>query len=114
MVTEERFIIFPLEDIYKAVLIRCEREDAPKLAKGSFTSLSVVNKGEAGKEKIEVTLKHETDASEETLTYDRDFFALALVYYCQAAGIPLPRAGQKLLNVAENEIIMKITMTTSL
>jgi hypothetical protein len=108
MPSEERFITFSLDEVQKALSISLIQKDMELLPKGNLISLEISNDED---KKEDIFLKIENSPSDvSNLNFDRKFFAEALVFYCQGSGIPLPRSGQKLLNILKDKIIMKITM----
>ncbi len=108
MPLEERFITFNLKEVYKAISIRCLQEDKDELPKGVLTSIEI-NGGDNEDQNI-VYLHIDQEGETVQLEFDREFFALALVFYCQGSGIPLPKRGQKVLKVLEDRIIMKMSL----
>ena len=108
MPAEERFITFNLNEIYKSIVIKCTHDDVAPPPKGELTSITL----DENSDQIHVNLKKD-DGSEEKLSYEQKFFALALVFYCQGSGIPLPNRGQKNLKILDDKIIMKIDLESS-
>lgn len=108
MPIEERFITFDLEEIYKAVVIRCTQDDLQKPPEGTLTEIEI-NEDDAEQQDI-MFLHVKTASGEERIEYDRKFFALALVFYCQGSGIPLPQRAQKTLKILNDKIIMQIKL----
>lgn len=108
MPVEERFITFDLSEIYKAISIKCTQEDLEKPPEGTLVSIEI-NEEDAEQQDI-IYLQVKTNSDEEKLKYDRTFFALALVFYCQGSGIPLPNRGTKTLKILQDKIIMKIDL----
>ena len=108
MPIEERFITFNLDEIYKSVSIRCVQENRDTLPNGKLIAIKVKEPSEEGDGDICLHVK--TKDNEVKLHYERDFFALALVFYCQGCGIPLPKRGKKILKITSDCIIMKIDL----
>jgi len=108
MPSEERFITFELPEIYKALSILSIQEDKPALPAGELGAIHVT---EDAAEDATVSVHVKTkSAGEEDLKFERAFFAKALVFYCQGSGIPLPKSGQKILNIMKDKIILKISL----
>ena len=112
MPIEERFITFDLNEINKAVIIKCTEQDLPKPPEGELVSIEIDEEKEQ-QDKISMVIKPANDGDSTTVEYDRTFFALALVFYCQGSGIPLPNRGQKTLKILNDKIIMKIELERS-
>ena len=111
MPIEERFITFDLPEIYKAVIIKCTEQDLPKPPEGDLVEIKIDEDSAELQDKI--TLHIKTPANDEHVEFDRTFFALALVFYCQGSGIPLPNRGTKTLKILQDKIIMKIELERS-
>lgn len=111
MPLEERFITFSMDEVYKAVMILCERDDLPKPPAGEILSIELEAKPEGDEQDlICLQVKRAEDGEEERVKFFRKFFAQSLVFFCQGSGIPLPRAGQKILAVADDKIVMKVIL----
>ncbi len=108
MPVEERFITFDLAEIYKAVIIKCTQDELEKPPEGKLKSIEI-DEQDANKADI-IYLNVTTANGDERLKYDRTFFALGLVFYCQGSGIPLPNRGTKTLKILNDKIIMKIEL----
>jgi hypothetical protein len=111
MPIEERFITFDLNEIYKAVVIKCTEQDLPKPPEGKLKGIEIDEQDAGRQDKINMVI--EGANGKESVEFDRTFFALALVFYCQGSGIPLPNRGQKTLKILEDKIIMKIELDRS-
>ena len=108
MPSEERFITFSLDEVQKALSISFIQKDLPLLPEGKLMSLKIFDEPDK-KEDIYIQIENSSGQVSD-LNYERKFFAESLVFYCQGSGIPLPRSGQKILNILKDKIIMKITM----
>ncbi|MCD8520447.1 MAG: hypothetical protein LRY54_02090 [Alphaproteobacteria bacterium] len=108
MPLEERYITFDMNEIYQSVQMRCVREDLPMPPKGLPVGLEMDASDTS--EHAPIFLKLRTDNGEEKVRYERTFFALGLVFFCQGSGIPLPARGKKTLKILEDKIIMKIDL----
>lgn len=106
---EERYINFNLDEIQQAISIGCVKENiAPIPAEKTLTQIEINETDPEHQESI--FIKVSGDNGEERVSYDRKFFALALVFYCQGSGIPIPARGKKVLNIKEDHIVMQITL----
>lgn len=110
MPLEERFITFSLDEISQAVRMRAVQESIDIPANGRLTAMEIDDE-QAGMETI-ILLHFQQDdgGAARKLKFDRKFFALALVFYCQGCGIPLPARGTKTLNILPDRIVMKIEL----
>ena len=109
MPSEERYIHFNLSEVQEAISMGCIKEKREPLPSGDVTSIEIDEDTPDNKDLIHLHIK--TDGgNEEKVAVDRKFFALALVFYCQGSGIPIPAKGQKILNIKPTEIIVAITL----
>ncbi|MBX2834603.1 MAG: hypothetical protein KTR28_06500 [Micavibrio sp.] len=112
--TEERFITFSLDEIYKALFIKCEKDDLKLPPRGKLQSIIMdENTKQTPEQILELTVLSEDTGATETIKFARMFFAHSLVFYCQGCGIPIPKLGTKILGVMEDKIVMKITLETT-
>lgn len=110
MPLEERYITFDLPEIYQSIQMRCIREELEMPPKGTPVKLEMDAADQSESAPIFLHLK--TDSGTEKIEYERTFFALGLVFFCQGSGIPLPAKGKKTLKILEDKIIMKIDLMT--
>jgi hypothetical protein len=110
MPLEERYITFDLNEIYQSVQMRCVREELPMPPKGTPVKLEM--DGNDTSEHAPIYLHLKTENGLEKVEYERTFFALGLIFFCQGSGIPLPAKGKKTLKIVEDKIIMKIDLAT--
>lgn len=113
MPSEERFITFDLEEIYKAISIKCVKQKLDTPPKGELTLIEIDEENPNAQDEIFLNVKKD-DGGEEKLSYERKFFAESLVFLCQGSGIPLPSKGQKMLQILKDRIIMKIVLSNAL
>lgn len=112
MPSEERFISFDLEEIYKAISIKCVKQKLDTPPQGELKLIEIDEENPDAQD--EIFLNVTTEGGEETkLSYDRKFFAESLVFLCQGSGIPLPNKGQKMLQILKDKIIMKIVLNSA-
>ncbi|MEM6781016.1 MAG: hypothetical protein AAF569_04050 [Pseudomonadota bacterium] len=106
---EERFINFNLEEVQQAVSIGCVKEGLTALPDGELTQIEIHDDDPKEKEFIYFHVKDKKGETHRK-QFDRKFFALSLVFYCQGSGIPIPARGQKTLNIKPDHIVMGITL----
>ena len=109
MPSEERFITFDLEEIYKAISIKCVKQKLDTPPKGDLNLIEIDENNPEAQDEIFLNVTTE-DGQQTKLSYERKFFAEALVFLCQGSGIPLPSKGQKMLQILKDKIIMKIVL----
>lgn len=109
MPVEERFITFSLDEVYKSLSIGCAKENLDAPPKGTLNSIEIDEENQADQNSIFLNVKTES-GQEERLDFERKFFALSLVFYCQGTGIPLPARGTKTLKMLKDKVIMKIEL----
>lgn len=111
MPSEERFISFDFKEIYKAIVIKCTRDELDMPPPGSIYKVEVKQQGDNETDSmIHIGIKSSKSNKLEKIRVDRQFFAQALVFYCQGSGIPLPRGGQKTLLFASDKVVMRVIM----
>lgn len=104
MPTEDRYIVFNYEEVYKALRMRTIVEDAEMLPSGTLKGIELPN--EPGEMiKVQVSLD---EGADKTLDFTQEFFALSLVFFCQGSNIPIPRSGRKTLKAKDDKIVMHI------
>lgn len=108
MPSEHRVITFGPTEILKAIEIKLLDDSMPRLEKGELVSVHV-DKGDS-ETPISIEILHEGHDQTKAHKYSREFFVLALVFYCRGHNIPLPSKGLKNLHVREKEIVMEIKM----
>lgn len=106
MPAETRFIVFELEEVYKALRIRKITENEELPPSGKIIHLDFHD--DKGAEHIIEMIIRQDNGEEHNLEFTREFFALALVFYCQGHNIPMPRAGTKSLVHKDDKIVMHI------
>ncbi|MFK7838689.1 MAG: hypothetical protein AB8B83_00015 [Bdellovibrionales bacterium] len=109
MPSEERFVTFSLSEVSKALSIYFIQKDMPSLPSGDVVSFALSEDTDDA-DKVFVKVEDET-GSVSDFDFERKFFAEALVFYCQGSGIPLPKSGSKFLNITNDKIVMKITLS---
>lgn len=109
MPTEDRFIVFNYDEVYTALRIRKITENSGELPTNA--EITNVEFPETDPEANEIIISLKTEnGSNEDITITREFFALALVFYCQGHSIPIPRAGQKSIVRKDDKIVLHITI----
>ena len=110
MPIEERFVTFALDEVYKAVSIKCMQEDMPVPPEGTLKAIELTDDQGGSEDIIYLSIEPQNGGALEKVKFHRKFFAMALVFYCQGSGIPLPKRGTKTLAIMEDKIIMKISL----
>lgn len=108
MPTEDRFIVFNYEEVYMALRIRAITQKLELPADSALIDVSFPDNPTVD-DIVSVTLKKD-DGSTEKIDFSRDFFAMALVFFCQGNNIPIPRAGSKEIIRKDNTLILHIQM----
>jgi hypothetical protein len=105
MPSEDRSIIFSFKEIYKALCIRCINAgiDMPP-----GHHVKSVHFDDNDHQKVTIVFENKDQTLSDTVEYTREFFAFALVFYCQGNGIPIPRAGTKSIIAQDQKIILHI------
>ncbi len=108
MPSEDRYIEFTYEEVYKAIRIRKITENQELPPDGEIARVRF-NEKPGEETTITVDLRI-AGGGMDYLEFSREFFALALVFYCQGYNIPIPRAGRKEIVTKDDKIIMHISM----
>jgi hypothetical protein len=114
MPVEERFITFNIEEVYQSVKMRCVREKLPQPLDGTPVRIELEEQNVPEHVIINIHVKKTEDGPVEKIPFERTFFAMALVFFCQGSGIPLPAKGKKTLNIQPDKIIMKVELASTL
>ena len=109
MPSEERYIHFNLQEVHEAISMGCIKEKREPLPEGRLTSIEIHEDDPDRQDSIYLHIEP-SEGENERIKFDRKFFALSLVFYCQGSGIPIPAKGQKILNIKSDEIIVAITL----
>lgn len=107
MPSEDRFIVFNYEEIYTALRIRKITENEELPPNGVIKTLDF-KQNQTDEDSIEVAL--DVKGKKQKLEFTREFFALALVFFCQGNNIPIPRAGTKILAQKDDTVVMHIKL----
>lgn len=118
MPTEDRFITFDLDDIYKAISMHMIRNDTTPLPQGKVSMLEMRTPegekvpedeiSEDGMVHLEVETSDDSDTFETNL--EKPFFGQAMIYFCIESQIPLPASGKKILRILDDRAILKISL----
>lgn len=108
MPKEDRVIIFDYEEVYTALRIHSITQKLEIPSEGEIQTLAFpADNTQDSIVSIELTKK---DGTKETLDFALDFFARALVFFCQGNNIPIPRAGTKEILHKDNKVLMHISL----
>ena len=104
MPKEDRFITFSNAEVYQALSVRARLSGLPDLPKGDIDSVQV-----SEDQKI-VTAEIRQDKEAKDVKFEFPFFVLALVFFCNAKQIPIPKAGKKTLKINADGVVMRIEL----
>ncbi|MFN3700134.1 MAG: hypothetical protein ACK4VI_01270 [Alphaproteobacteria bacterium] len=106
MPTEDRRIVFSLDEAYKAVYSLSTQKNMKKPPAGVVVK---IDKDEKDTNILYLFMTNETEwQGEKKVEYSRDFMAAALLLYCRGCGIPIPKAARKSVVVGTNNIILRV------
>lgn len=109
MPSEDRVIIFNYDEVYTALRIHAITQKVKIPSEGSIQTITFPDKNTKDSH---VSLKLKKDDGEiDTLEFTLDFFARALVFFCQGNNIPVPRAGTKEITHKGDTIILHIKLS---
>jgi len=106
MPQEDRFIMFNYEEVYTALRIRSITQKTEIPTDGEIENIVFGEENQADST-VSIALK-KTDGSIEKLDFTLEFFANALVFFCQGNNIPIPRAGKKEIMQKNGKIMLHI------
>lgn len=107
MPVEDRRIIFDYREVYKAIHSLCIKKEMKKPPIGAI--LEVTDLGERqGQEMLLMRIGDELNDLYESVEYSKDFIAAALMLYCRAISIPLPKSGKKSVMLRDDKIILRV------
>ncbi len=98
MLTEFRQIIFPSSDLAKAF----KRQEFLDKASQDFRVVDI------GDESIEFAFSHDLGETLEKLTLDTALVLRAMIRYCFADGIPIPRHALKTIEMVRGDLALLI------
>ena len=109
MPREDRRIIFEMDEVYKALYAMCVQKQIKQPPPGTIVA---IKEDEKDDKTIYITLDNPLanirENTKSKIEYSRDFLAAALMLYCRGQGIPLPKGALKLVEFAENEVILRV------
>ncbi len=105
MTWEERKIFFDFSEAYKAVYTLCVHNGVHVPPSGRIAHLSLEPEG-----LVTVKIVNSQTGAAEDCDYSCDFMAAALIMYCRMYDIPLPKRGAKVMDIAGEMIILRITI----
>ena len=107
MPREDRRIIFDFTETYKAIFALCVKNDAPRPFAGFITAITFKTSGDKS---ISVRFADELKGTAATSEYSHDFLAAALLLYCRACDIPVPKKGRKSVEAGADSVTLHIIL----
>lgn len=107
MPREDRRIFFDHEETYKAIYSLCTQKGLPKPPSGFILRIepNIENPLE-----LDIVLENSRTSSLETIKYTKDFIVAALMIMCRTIGIPLPKGANKMLELYQDKVILRVQM----
>lgn len=105
MTWEERKIFFDFSEAYKAIYTLCVHKSVRLPQSGRITHMTLKREG-----MVTVKIVNSQTGAAEECDYSCDFMAAALIMYCRTCDIPLPKRGAKVMDIAGEMIILRITI----
>ena len=107
MPREDRRIMFDYTEVYKAIFTLCTQKEMRRPLPGEIKG--IIEKAEDDQIVIVkiANLHQETAAATE---YSRDFLAAALMLYCRACHIPLPKKALKSVEINGDNVVLRISI----
>lgn len=105
MPREDRRIIFEFQETYKALYALCMQKELRTPPPGLVASV-VMHPADATKVLVRIENPHKNVAQD--VEFTRDFLAAALMLYCRTCRIPLPKTAQKSVELAQENVILRV------
>lgn len=109
MACEERRIIFDYAEAYKAIYTLCAQKTLRLPPAGNITAMAFKDNDPST---VAVKITNALNGADSRCEYSCDFLAAALMVYCRACDIPLPKRGLKTVDVAGESIALRIMIGT--
>lgn len=105
MPQEDRYITFTNEEVYKALHALCAQKNIALPASSRITHIQ-----REGEEKDTVSMILENPITKELKkeNYKDDFMAAALMMYCRASKVPLPKTAQKSILIKNSKVVLRV------
>lgn len=107
MPREDRRIIFTFDETYRAIYALCVQKEIRKPPPGMIEKVAIDGEDE---KTINVKIHNMQDDSAGTVKYSRDFLAAALMLYCRAHNVPIPKRANKSVEFREDSVILRMTI----
>lgn len=107
MPTEDRRIIFTVEEVYKAIFTFCVQKQLSAPPGGELIKIEQDEKEDA---KVFFTMKDNINSEQQTVEYSKDFLAAALLLFCRGLGIPIAKNGKKSVLVRDGQVMLRIVI----
>lgn len=105
MPQEDRYITFTNEEVYKALHAMCMQKDIPLPASSRITHIQKeANEPDA----VSMILENPISKDLKKEIYKDDFLAAALMVYCRACKIPLPKNAQKSITLKNSKVVLRV------
>lgn len=109
MPREERLVIFDHAEAYKAIFALCVQKQLREPPPGSITGIEV----RAAQSAMAFQIKNPQNGAAANCEYSCEFVTAALILYCRMCRIPLPKRGRKAVEIAGEDIILRVTVDTA-
>lgn len=105
MPREDRRIYFEPDEIYKAIYALCVQKQARKPPVGL---ISKIEEKPSDPSILMFRFEHPHHHTVKTIEYTRDFVAAAIMVFCRACRIPLPKRALKSIEINDNKLILRV------
>lgn len=107
MPREDRRIVFNYDEVYKALFALCAQKEQPRPPPGTVIA---VETSKADEKNVVVFLENPQRTKTSEVHYSRDFLAAALMMFCRANRIPLPKTASKTVELGKGDVSLRILM----
>jgi hypothetical protein len=105
MPKEDRLITFSNDEIHKAIFSLCMQKGMARPPEGVVTKTF---HPDGDKDRITVEITDPRNNKVESVDYNYDFFAAALMLFCRGLGIPLPKSAKKSVHIKDDEVSLRV------
>ena len=104
MPREERLVIFDHAEAYKAIFTLCVQKQLREPPPGSIAAIEAM----AAQSAMVLKIMNPQNGAAADCEYSCEFVTAALILYCRMCRIPLPKRGRKAVEIAGEDIILRV------
>lgn len=105
MPSEDRRIIFKMDETYKAIYALCVQREIRKPPPGSIAN---IKEDVDDKNKVTLRIENMLENTNMGVDYTRDFIAAALMLYCRSLSIPISKKASKSVEFNADNVVLRL------